>query len=203
MVKVKICGITSLKDAAMVLSNGVKILGFIFAPSERRITPEEAREIVSRLPPFVQTVGVFVNEAPRVIREIREYCGLDLVQLHGDESPETCRELMPFAIKAFRLKDASSLANVGSYRGRVRAILFDTYAKDKRGGTGRTFDWNLALQGKEFGLPVILSGGLTPQNIREAISTVRPFAVDLNSGVEKSPGKKCPALVQELMENIE
>ena len=202
MVKVKVCGITSFEDAAMVLSNGVDILGFIFAPSERRITPERAREMISRLPPFVQTVGVFVNEAPRVVREIREYCGLDLVQLHGDESPEICRELMPFAIKAFRLKDASSPANVGSYRGRVRAILFDTYAKDKRGGTGRTCDWDLALQGKKFGLPVILSGGLAPHNIKDAISTVRPFAVDLNSGVEESPGKKCPALVQELMENI-
>ena len=91
---------------------------------------------------------------------------------------------------------------MGAFRGRVRAVLFDTYAKDKRGGTGKIFDWNLAVQGKKFGLPVILSGGLTPRNIREAISTVKPFAVDLNSGVEESPGKKSPALVQELMENI-
>ena len=202
MVKVKVCGITSFEDADIVLSKGVEILGFIFAPSERRITPERARETISRLPPFVQTVGVFVNEAPQVVKEIREYCGLDLVQLHGDESPEICRELMPFVIKALRLKDVSSLQNVASYRGCARAVLFDTYAKDKRGGTGRTFDWDLAVQGKKFGLPVILSGGLTPRNIREAISTVKPFAVDMNSGVEKSPGKKCPVLVQELMENI-
>ena len=202
MVRVKVCGITSLEDAAMVHSNGVKILGFIFAPSERRITPEKARDIISRLPPSVQTVGVFVNENPKVVRDIREYCGLDLVQLHGDESPEMCRELMPFVIKAFRLKDASILKNVDFFRGRIRAVLFDAYSKEKRGGTGKTFDWDLAVRGKDFGLPVILSGGLGPRNIQDAITTVRPFAVDLNSGVEKSPGKKCPVLIRKLMENI-
>jgi phosphoribosylanthranilate isomerase len=202
MVRVKVCGITSLENASMVLSNGVEILGFIFAPSKRRITPEKARAIISQLPPFVRTVGVFVNEEPADIKKIREYCGLDLVQLHGDEDPEMCRELMPFVIKAFRLKDASSVEKVDSFRDRVRAVLFDTYSNEKRGGTGKTFDWNLALKGKKFGLPVILSGGLGPHNIKDAISKVRPFAVDLNSGVEKSPGEKCPILIKELMEAI-
>ena len=202
MVKVKVCGITSLKDASMVLSNGVDILGFIFAPSERRIPPEKAREIIRQLPPFVQTVGVFVNEDPRVIREVREYCGLDLVQLHGDETPEMCRELMPFVIKAFRLKDESSVENVNAFRGMVRAVLFDAYSKEKRGGTGKTFDWDLARKGKQSDLPVILSGGLGPHNIKDAISMVRPFAVDLNSGVEESPGKKNPILVKGLMKTI-
>lgn len=202
MIKVKVCGITSLEDASMVLSSGVEILGFIFAPSERRIPPEKAREIISQLPPFVPTVGVFVNEDPKIVKEVREYCGLDLVQLHGDEDPEMCGELMPFVIKAFRLKDASSVEKVDSFRGRARAVLFDTYSNEKRGGTGKTFDWDLAIKGKKFGLPVILSGGLGPHNIEDAISKVSPFAVDLNSGVEKSPGEKCPILIKELMETI-
>ncbi len=200
--KVKICGITNYQDASAALKLGVDALGFIFAPSPRRISPEKAKEIISALPPFVKTVGVFVNEDPSAIRNIMNFCGLDLIQLHGDESPEFASEFMPYAIKAFRLKDESSLRSIGPYRGKVRAIVFDTYSKNKKGGTGETFDWDLAVKGKEMGAPIILAGGLTPSNIEQAISVVRPYAVDVNSGVEDAPGRKNPSLIQKLMQKI-
>ncbi len=202
MVKVKICGITNYEDASIAVKLGTDALGFIFAPSPRQVTPEEARDIICALPPFVKTVGVFVNEEPATIKEIIQFCGLDLVQLHGDESPDLCQELMPYTIKAFQLKDESSLSAIDPYLGRVRALLFDTYSEEKRGGTGRTFDWELAVRGKELGVPIILAGGLTPSNIQQAISTVRPFAVDVNSGVEERPAKKSPLLMRRLMETI-
>lgn len=202
MVRVKVCGITNYQDASMAIELGADALGFIFASSPRQITPEKARDIIYAIPPFVQTVGVFVDEDPGKIRRTIHLCGLDLVQLHGDESPDLCRELMPCAIKALRLKDESSLSAIKPYRGRVRAILLDTYMQGKRGGTGRTFDWDLAIKAKEFGIPTILSGGLNPDTISEAISLVKPFGVDVNSGIEESPGKKSPNLMGELMEII-
>jgi phosphoribosylanthranilate isomerase len=201
-VKVKICGITNHQDAAFAVQFGVDAIGFIFAQSPRRVTQEKARDIISTLPPFMKTVGVFVNENPDAIRSVMEGCNLDLVQLHGDETPDVCSELMPYSIKAFQLKDESSLEKIKPYCGKVRAFLFDAYAKDKRGGTGSTFDWDLAIKGKALGVPVLLSGGLNPSNIESAIATVRPYAVDINSGIEASPGKKDPALMKELIKNI-
>jgi len=200
--KVKICGITNQQDASAAVGLGVDALGFIFAKSPRTIEPERARAIIGALPPFVMSVGVFVNEDPEKIREIVAFCGLDMIQFHGDEPPEVCRAFMPRAIKAFRLKNESSLEQIKPYLGKVRALLFDTFSKDKRGGTGKTFDWGLAIKGKELGVPVILSGGLGPSNINEAVSTVRPYAVDVNSGVEESPGKKDHNLMKKLMDNV-
>jgi phosphoribosylanthranilate isomerase len=202
MVRVKICGMTRAEDAAVAVKLGVHALGFIFAPSPRQVSPETVREIVRELPPLVQTVGVFVNEDPARVREIVSFCGLGLVQLHGDESPADCEALMPRAVKAFRLKDEASLAAIEPYRGKVRAALFDTYSEGKRGGTGRTLDWDLAARGCELGIPVILAGGLAPGNVRKAVFTVRPFAVDVNSGVEERPGIKSPALMERLMEIV-
>jgi len=201
-VKVKICGITESEDAAIAIKLGVDCLGFIFASSPRQISAEKARHIIRSLPPFVKTVGVFVNEEADAIREHINYCGLDLIQLHGDESPEFCRDLMPYTIKAVRIKDDSNLQTCRSYQGNIRALLLDTYAKDKVGGTGKTFDWRLAIKIKETGMPVILSGGLSPSNIVAAIRAVRPYAVDVNSGIEERPGKKNHALMEELMEKI-
>jgi len=202
MVRVKVCGITNYQDASMAVQLGAHALGFIFAPSPRQVTPEKARDIIRAIPPLAQAVGVFVDEDPATIRRIMRFCGLDLVQLHGDESPDVCHELMPYAIKAFRLKDESSLSAIKSYRGRVRAILLDRYMEGKKGGTGRTFDWDLAIRAKDFEIPAILSGGLNPDNISEAISLVKPYAVDVNSGIEQSPGKKSPVLMSKLMEII-
>ena len=201
-VKVKICGITASEEAAIAVELGVDALGFIFAESPRRITPQKALAIIRELPPFVQSVGVFVNETPDVIRDITHHCGLDLVQLHGEESPGLCLSLIPYTIKALRLKDESSPQASMAYYGKVRALLLDTYAEDKAGGTGKTFDWNLAVKIKKLQIPIILSGGLGPSNIREAIRTVEPYAVDVNSRVEERPGKKCPKLIKKLMEEI-
>jgi phosphoribosylanthranilate isomerase len=203
MVRVKVCGITSKDDALLAVNLGVDALGFIFAPSPRRITPEAAHEIIRAMPPFVKTVGVFVNESPVTIRWVIESCGIDLIQLHGEEPPDLCSEFMPHTIKAFQIKDESSLSEILSYQGRVRALLFDTYSKDKRGGTGKTFDWDLAAaKGEKLDTPIILSGGLTPSNITRAVSAVRPYAVDVNSGVEEQPGKKSPVLMREMMGKI-
>ena len=201
-VAVKICGITDPKDAWIAVDRGAGALGFIFADSPRQIKPHKARDIINAVPPFVKTVGVFVNEDPTVIRNVKHYCGLDLVQLHGDESPDLCAELMPYAIKALRIKDESSLRRARPYRGKVRALLLDTYSKDKAGGTGETFDWQLAIKIKKLGVPIILAGGLGPSNINDAISIVRPYAVDVNSGVEKHPGKKSHTLIEDLMQKV-
>ena len=201
-VKVKICGITNYEDAAIAVDLGATALGFIFADSPRQITPQKARDIIHAIPPFVKTVGVFVNERPAAIKEIVHHCGLDLVQLHGNESPGLCHELMPSTIKALRIKDASSIQSSLAYQGKVRALLLDTYAKDKAGGTGSTFDWRLAIKIKELGIPIILAGGLGPSNIDSAIRTVKPYAVDVNSGVEECPGKKSPMLMKDLMKKV-
>jgi phosphoribosylanthranilate isomerase len=198
-VKVKVCGITNLEDASIAVELGVDALGFIFAPSPRQITPQKAREIICAIPPFVKTVGVFVNEASDTIREIMKHCGLDLIQLHGDESPAFCEELMPYTIKALRMKDESSLQTGQAYHGKVRALLLDTYSTEMAGGTGKTFDWELAIKAKKQGIPIILSGGLTPSNIAAAIHAVRPYAIDVNSGVEEYPGKKNHILMKAAM----
>jgi phosphoribosylanthranilate isomerase len=202
MIRVKICGITNMEDALLAAEMGADALGFIFAESPRRITPKKARIIIRSLPPMVKTVGVFVNEEPARIKEIKSECGLDLIQLHGDESPAICRDLMPHSIKAYRIQNETSIKNIKRYKGVVRAILLDTYQKRKAGGTGRTFDWSLAIKAKGAGIPIILSGGLGLENIQEAIRSVDPYAVDINSGIEKRPGKKDPVLLKQLMEKI-
>ena len=202
MVKVKVCGITNIHDAFMAVEMGVDALGFIFARSPRRIRPEDTRRIIRCLPPFVQTVGVFVNEEPARISEIMGFCGLDLVQLHGDESPEICEALMPRGVKAVRVRSRSSLQKIVSYEAKVRALLLDTHSDQKKGGTGTAFDWDLAVEAKRTGIPIILAGGLDPFNIEEAVLTVKPFAVDVNSGIEQTPGKKSRFLMELLMEKV-
>jgi len=201
-VAVKICGITDYEDASIAVELGAAALGFIFAHSPRQVTPQKARDIISAIPPFVKTVGIFVNQDPIEINKIMRYCGLDLVQLHGDESPDFCDELMPYTIKALRIKDEASPRTAQAYRGNVRALLLDTYSKEKAGGTGETFDWQLAIKIKKLGIPIILAGGLGPSNIEGAISIVRPYAVDVNSGVEERPGKKSHSLIKDLMEKV-
>ena len=202
VVRVKICGITNYQDASAAIRYGADALGFIFAASPRQITPEKAWEIICAIPPLIMTVGVFIDEDPAIIREITDFCGLNLVQLHGDETPDLCQEMMPYTIKALRIKNELSLESIGPYHGKVRALLLDNYSKETIGGTGKTFDWGLATRIKRLGMPIILSGGLGPSNIERAISTVRPYAVDVNSGVEERPGKKSHTLMNKLMEKV-
>lgn len=192
MVRIKICGITNLEDALLAAELGADALGFIFyPPSPRKVAPEEARAIIGQLPPFVSTVGVFVDEDAALVNKLAARLGLDWVQLHGQESPEYCRTLERRVIKGFRIKDNSSLADLAAYRGAAQALLLDTYKKGKTGGTGETFDWRLANEARPYG-PIILAGGLTPENVAQAIATARPQAVDVASVVEVAPGKKDP-----------
>ena len=190
MTKIKICGITNKEDALWAINLKVDALGFIFADSPRRVKPEIVQEIIKLLPPFVSSVGVFVDEDREKVKEIAKSCGLTTLQFHGQEPPSYCKEFKQKVVKAFRVKDKSVLKKAAQYQNKVDAYLLDTYSPFTYGGTGKTFDWSIAKEIKEFGLPIILSGGLNPENIREAISEVDPYGVDVSSGVEGRPGKK-------------
>jgi phosphoribosylanthranilate isomerase len=187
--RIKICGITRQTDAHYAAGLGVDALGFVLAESPRRIEPQLAREISLSLPPFVSTVGVFVDMELEPLREMASYCRLDWLQLHGNESPEYCRALDFRVMKAIRVKDRQSIETLAAYEGCVRGFVLDAYVKGRPGGTGKTFDWTLAKEAKKDG-PVILSGGLTPDAVRRAIDVARPYGVDVSSGVESAPGIK-------------
>lgn len=187
MVKVKICGITNLEDALSAVDYGADALGFVFfKDSPRYIQPEKVREIISHLPPFVTAVGVFVNEDPEGMLRIKQVSGIDVLQLHGDEPPERCL-IWHRVIKAFRIKDFTDLKPLERYR--ASAFLLDAYSPDSFGGTGQIFNWDIAVEAKRFGR-IILSGGLNPDNVEKAVRWVRPYAVDVSSGVEEDKGKK-------------
>jgi len=197
MVRVKICGITSLEDALQAVQAGADALGFVFhGKSPRNLAPDMATSIIGGLPPFVQVVGLFVNSDAGFVNDTADRCRLDLVQLHGDEPPEYCERIRRRVIKAFRVRDSSSLDPIRDYR--VAGILLDAYSPGAFGGTGLSFKWELAGNAKERG-PLILAGGLTPENIREAVEIVAPYAVDVSSGVESSPGKKDHEKVREFI----
>jgi phosphoribosylanthranilate isomerase len=186
---VKICGITNVTDALAAAGSGADALGLMFYEgSPRHVTVKAAAEIAQKLPPFIIKVGVFVN-APEdaVLRAIGE-CGLNIVQFHGDETPEYCAQFPVMTIKAFRVRDAGSLKALEDYQ--TDAFLLDAHVPDKLGGTGATFNWDLALEAQKLGRPIFLAGGLTPENVADAVRRVRPYAVDVSSGVEASPGKK-------------
>ncbi|MBI1820732.1 MAG: phosphoribosylanthranilate isomerase [Nitrospirae bacterium] len=194
MVRVKICGMTSLADAQTAVLYGADALGFIFyQKSPRGVSVQKVKEIIQALPPFVLTVGVFVNETAETIRETVRQCGLSLVQLHGDESPEFCGKLDLRIIKAIRVSRLEDLKRIEEYD--VQGILLDAYHPDFYGGTGRTMDWKV-LQGIGKEKPIILSGGLTPENVRQAIQTVSPYGLDVCTGVEEKPGKKDPEKIR-------
>lgn len=189
-----------MDEAAAVVAAavGADAVGFVFAPSRRRVTVAQARRITAELPPFVTKVGVFVDETREIIEETAAAVGLDMVQLHGDETPEMAASLRLPVLRAIRVKDASSLALLGAYR--VAAFLLDTFDADALGGTGRTFDWSLAADAAGRAR-VILSGGLRPDNVVEAIERVRPYGVDVSSGVE-TDGAKDPAKIAEFVRRV-
>ena len=188
MTRIKICGITNPEDALAAVKAGADALGFVFyGESPRYISPENAGPIIATLPPFVTAVGLFVNEEPARINKITEQCGIDLVQLHGEESPEECNRINRRVIKAFRVKDFDSLDRMPDYK--VSACLLDAWSPAAHGGTGRTFNWEIAAHAA-LSHRIILAGGLTPDNVASAIRAVRPYAVDVSSGVETAPGKK-------------
>lgn len=200
MVRVKVCGITNSDDAFRAVDLGADALGFIFYKgSKRYIDPRDAHRIISSLPPFVSSVGVFVNQGADEIKEAVETSGVDTVQLHGDETPEFCALLPYKLIKAVRVKDTVNTEEVELYP--VLAILFDKHTDEMYGGTGTSFDWGV-LRGIVISKKVILSGGLTPENVSRAIETVRPYGVDVSTGVEDSPGKKNHIKMRKFIEAV-
>jgi phosphoribosylanthranilate isomerase len=193
--KVKICGITNLADAQTAIEAGADALGFNFYDkSPRIVTIQQAAAISKQLPPFVMRVGVFVN-APEdfVLRAISEG-GLTMLQFHGDEPPEFCAQFGLMSMKAFRIRDEKSLEELPNYQ--TDAYLLDAFSPEARGGTGEKFNWDLAVAAQKFGKPVFLAGGLTPENVAAAVKQVKPFGVDVSSGVESAPGKKDAAKVR-------
>jgi phosphoribosylanthranilate isomerase len=199
--EIKICGITSMEDAVMASAHGADALGFIFySKSPRYLTPEAARRIIQNLPDDISKVGVFVNHDIHAVREIYEFCGLDLIQLHGDESPAYCSEFpQSILIKAISPRNEEDPGIVKRYG--VKAVIIDARESGLYGGTGKTSNWELAAKLKEMH-PLVLSGGLNAGNILQAIKTVSPHAVDVNSGVELSPGKKDLKKVQSMIETV-
>lgn len=197
--RVKICGITTVEDALQAVNCGADALGLVFYPkSPRYVSAEQGRRIVAALPPLVTTVGLFVNQTAREISAIARFCGLDVLQFHGDENPEQC-QLPPWrVIKALRIRDQQSLHALGTYQ--VSGLLLDAWQADRYGGTGHCFNWQLAVPLARQ-RPVILAGGLTPANVAEAVRIVRPYAVDVSSGVESAPGRKDPELVAAFIRN--
>lgn len=194
IVKVKICGITSGSDALAAVDAGADALGFMFyAPSPRNVSFGVAAEIIRQLPPFVAKVGVFVNPTEEEVRRAIGECGLDTLQFHGEETPEFCRSFGVKTMKAFRVRDAESLRQTDAYAN--EAWLLDSYVAGQLGGTGARFNWDLATEAARRHT-VLLAGGLTPENAAEAVRKVRPYGLDVSSGVESAPGKKDAAKVR-------
>ncbi len=204
MTKIKICGITNLADAQLAVELGADALGFVFYhKSPRYIKVRDAANICNQLPPFVTKVGVFVDELEYEIEKALQDCLLTALQFHGEEPPGFCIKFPAQSIKAIRVRDENSLHAAAEYD--VDALLLDSYTEtptECRGGTGRTFDWSLAVKAREIGPPIILSGGLTTVNVQEAIRKVRPYAVDVSSGVEREPGKKDPEKLRRFIELV-
>ena len=193
--RVKICGITNLADAQAAAEAGADALGFVFyEKSPRFVSMKTAAEISSALPPFITRAGVFVNPTGELVLKAIAECGLSLLQFHGDEPPEFCMQFGLMSMKAFRIRDAGSLKELPKYK--TDAWLLDAYSSDTLGGTGAVFNWDLAVEAQKAGRPIFLAGGLTPENVADAVRRVRPFGVDVSSGVESSPGKKDHAKVR-------
>jgi phosphoribosylanthranilate isomerase len=193
--KVKICGITNPADAQAAVEAGADALGYIFyEKSPRFVALKNAAEISKQIPPFVMRVGVFVN-APEdfILRAIGE-SGLTMLQFHGDEAPDFCMQFGLMSMKAFRVHGPETLGELPKYQ--TDAFLLDAYSSTVIGGSGEKFNWDLAVEAQKFGKPIFLAGGLTSVNVAEAIRKVRPFCVDVSSGVESAPGKKDHAKVK-------
>lgn len=200
MTRIKICGITTPEDALTAVEAGADALGFVFyKESPRHIFPEEAARIINLLPPFVQAVGLFVNETPETVNQISRFCRLGLVQLHGDETPECCRQIEQRTIKAFRVRGLTCLDPIADFR--LSGCLLDAYSPSFYGGTGTSFNWEIAREAVRRSHRIVLAGGLTPDNVAEAIRQVGPYAVDVSSGVESTPGKKDADKVRQFIRN--
>ncbi|MCU0788470.1 MAG: phosphoribosylanthranilate isomerase [Verrucomicrobia bacterium] len=198
-IKVKICGITNPGDAEAAVAAGADLLGLVFHdPSPRRVSLEQAAEVCRVIPPYVVRVGLFVNPAPERVTEVIARCGLQMLQFHGDETPGFCLQFGLMTLKAFRIQGPKTLEDLPPYA--TDAWLLDAHVPGKFGGTGQTFDWAIAAQAAQLGKPVFLAGGLTPDNVGEAVRRVQPYGVDVSGGVEAAPGRKDHAKVRAFIE---
>jgi phosphoribosylanthranilate isomerase len=201
MTAVKICGITRAEDALAAAQSGARALGFIFYPqSPRNVAPAAAAAIVEHLPPFVSTVGVFVNPEPAWVEDVLGRVRIDLLQFHGEEPPAFCARFRTPFIKAARVQPGDDLLEYSAIYSQARGLLLDAHDPAAYGGTGKRFDWTLVP--KRLPLPVVLSGGLAPDNVADAIRTVRPWAVDVSSGVEAGPGIKDAAKIAAFIKEV-
>jgi phosphoribosylanthranilate isomerase len=199
--RVKICGITNVADAQAAAEAGADMIGLMFYDkSPRHITLATAVEISRALSPFVLRVGVFVNPAEAQVTRAISECNLSLLQFHGDETSEFCTQFGLMSMKALRVRDAESLKQLEKFQ--TDAFLLDAHSQSGLGGTGEKFNWDLAVEAQKFGKPIFLAGGLTPENVGDAVKKVRPFAVDVSSGVESAPGKKDAGKMRAFIEAV-
>lgn len=205
--RIKMCGVTREKDVVAGIDAGLDALGFIFyQKSPRNVEPDFVRSVVAKMPPFTDCVGVFVNRDREEVEEIIEYCGLSHAQLHGSEDPKYCERIERFVspcrvVKAFRVSAESTCEEFEPYAPVIHGYLLDTYVKGNAGGTGETFDWSI-IKRLNLQRPMILAGGLGPENVEDALHRVQPFGVDVNSGVEIEPGIKDHAKLFEFVMKV-
>ncbi len=199
MTKIKICGITNLDDALRCAEAGAETLGFVFAPSPRQVAPLAVAKICERIPDSISKAGVFVNENPPALLKIARDCQLDYVQLHGREDQEYFQQLnFPF-VKVFQVKNEAILSEIERFQ--LKLFMLDSFVNGNSGGSGKNFDWEIAVQAKRFGR-FILSGGLTPENVGSTLQKVRPYGVDISTGVEKFPGRKDLEKVKKFIQEV-
>ncbi len=199
--RVKVCGITRPADGVAAASLGADAIGLVFySKSPRAVDLAQAGAIVRALPPFVTVVGLFVNAEPKEIRGVLNCLPIDLLQFHGDEAAAECEAFGRPYIRAVPMREGVDLAAYARRFGTARALLLDTYQADKRGGTGTRFDWSWVSHSSD--IPIVLAGGLTPGNVGQAVTEVRPFAVDVSGGVESGPGLKDPIKMAEFIEEV-
>lgn len=199
-VRIKICGLTRAQDVKNAVAEGADALGFVlYAPSPRAVTAEQAAQLIKEVPAFVTTVALFVNESAEEIQRVLSICSFDLLQFHGDESPEFCRQFNRPYMKAIRVRSADDIHSAVQQYPDTKALLLDAYVENLPGGTGQAFDWRLIPQ---LSVPWVLAGGLNPTNVAEAINQVTPFAVDISGGVEASKGIKDRKKIQEFISEV-
>lgn len=195
--RVKICSITNLEDACMAVEYGADALGFIFTNSPRMIDPEKARQIIKQLTPFVTTVGVFMNNPLKLVEEISLFTGINVVQLHGNESPDYCKRIQKQIIKRIDVQKEDTKENLIE---KMKLYSVSAFLIDPGTGSGKLFEWNIA---KEIDFPLIIAGGLNPENVKQAVGLLKPYGVDVSSGVESTVGKKDPEKVKRFIKEVQ
>lgn len=195
--RVKICSITNLEDACMAVEYGADVLGFIFTKSPRQIDPESAKHIINQLPPFVTSVGVFMDDSCEYVEKITSFTGINVIQLHGNESPNYCQRINKPIIKRIHVCENDTSETLIS---RMKLYSVSAFLLDPGAGSGKTFDWNIA---KPIDYPIIIAGGLNPENVGSVVKLLKPYGVDVSSGVEKTLGKKDPKKVKRFIEEVQ